>query len=264
MKKVVVIPSSQGCLGKNVGCEDGGFEVCNEANVSFEIAKVSDEDFGETTEMISELSGDVFVGGDHSVTYGLFKKSGCDSLIIFDAHADCVNDFSPPTHEDFVRVLVEEGHVDASKILIVGLRNVDPIEKKYLSEKGIKHVYWGEVGCDSEKKQVFCSDPANSKIPSDFSNQEFADLHEQIKSFLEDKKKVYLSVDIDALNGEKYVGTGYPEKEGFSLDQLKEFVKGVINSGKVVRSDLVEINPSKDKDGLTVGAGGELLKVLVG
>jgi len=236
MKKVVVIPSSQGCLGKNVGCEDGGFEVCNEANVSFEIAKVSDEDFGETTEMISELYGDVFVGGDHSVTYGLFKKGGCDSLIIFDAHADCVNNFSPPTHEDFVRVLIEEGHVDASKILIVGLRNVDPIEKKYLNEKGIKHVYWGEVGCN---------------------------LHTVINDFLKDKKKVYLSVDIDALDGEKYVGTGYPEKEGFSLDQLKEFVKDVLATGKVVRSDLVEINPHKDKNGETVRAGSEILMELV-
>jgi arginase family enzyme len=237
MKNVIVIPSSQGCLGKNVGCEDGGIEVCSEANISYEIAKVSDSDFGETTEMIASLKGDVFVGGDHSITYGLFKKSGCDSLIIFDAHADCVNNFSPPTHEDFVRVLIEEGRVKAENIFIIGLRNVDPIEKEYLKEKGIKHVYWGEVGCD---------------------------LHTLIQDFIVGSEKVYLSVDIDALNGEKYVGTGYPEKEGFELDQLKEFVKDVVRSGKVVRSDLVEINPSKDKDGETVKAGSEILKVLAG
>ena len=147
-KKVVVIPSSQGCLGKNVECEDGGKAICDEAGIDYSMAEVSDSDFGETTEMIADLEGDVFVGGDHSVTYGLYKKSGCDSLIIFDAHADCVNDFSPPTHEDFVRVLIEEGHVKAENIFIIGLRNVDPIEKEYLKDKKIKHHYWGEVGCE--------------------------------------------------------------------------------------------------------------------
>ena len=35
-----------------------------------------------------------FVGGDHSITYPLFKNSDADGLIIFDAHADCVNNFS--------------------------------------------------------------------------------------------------------------------------------------------------------------------------
>ncbi len=243
-KKVIVIPSSQGCLGKNVGCEDGGKAVCEEAGVEFEVAEVSDSDFGETTEMIAGLDGDVFVGGDHSVTYGTFKSSGCDSLIIFDAHADCVNNFSPPTHEDFVRVLIEEGHVDPSNVFIVGLRNVDPIEKEYLKEKGIKHHYWGE------------------EMASPLSEDNGTGILAVIRDFLEGCEKVYLSVDIDALDGEKYVGTGYPEKEGFSLDQLKEFVKDVLRSGKVVRSDLVEVNPSKDKDGETVKAGGELLKIL--
>lgn len=255
-KKIIIIPSSQGCLGKNVGCEDGGKAVCKAAGVSYDVAEVSDVDFVETTKKIEKLNGDVFVGGDHSITYGLFKNSGCDSLIIFDAHADCVNDFSPPTHEDFVRVLIEEGHVDPVNIFIVGLRNVDPIEKEYLKDNKIKHHYWGEVGCDSEKNQDFCSDSPNS------NTEEFVDLHTVIRDFLKDKERVYLSVDIDALDGEEYVGTGYPEKEGFSLDQLKEFVKDVLTSNKVVRSDLVEVNPSKDKDGETVKAGAEILKIL--
>ena len=233
--KVVVVTSSQGCLGKNVGCEAGGKAVCDVAGVEYNVAEIPKDDFVEVNKKIERLEGDVFVGGDHSITYGLFKGSGADSLIIFDAHADCVNNFSPPTHEDFVRVLVEEGHVDASNVLIVGLRNVDPIEKKYLADKGIKYVYWGEVGCD---------------------------LREEIKSFLQDVDRVYLSVDIDALDGEKYVGTGYPEKGGFELDALLELIKGVVDSKKVVRSDLVEVNPEKDVDGLTVGAGAEMLKVL--
>ena len=36
-----------------------------------------------------------------------------------------------------------------------------------------------------------------------------------------------------------------------------------MKSGKVIRSDLVEINPSLDKNNLTVNAGSEILKVIL-
>ena len=38
----------------------------------------------------------------------------------------------------------------------------------------------------------------------------------------------------------------------------------VHQSGKVIRSDLVEINPSLDKNNLTVNAGSEILRVILG
>ena len=235
MKKIIVIPSSQGCLGKNIGCEDGGIEVCKMAGIKFEIAEISESDFIETTKKLEKLEGDIFVGGDHSITYPLFKNSKADGLIIFDAHADCVNNFSPPTHEDFVRVLIEEKIISPDKILIIGLRNVDPIEKEYLKDKKINHLYMNEINDNLNKK---------------------------ISEFLQKLDNVYLSIDIDSLDGEKYVGTGYPEKDGFDLEQLKESIKNIMKSGKVIRSDLVEINPSLDKNNLTVNAGSEILKEL--
>jgi len=233
---IVVIPSSQGSLGKNIGCELAGQAILKNTNIDHTTTEIPSSNFIDTTKTISNLSGNIFIGGDHSITYPLFKSSKADSLIIFDAHADCVNNFSPPTHEDFVRVLVEENHIRPENILIIGLRNVDPIEKEYLKTKQIQHVYWGEVGCN---------------------------LHELIKDFTKDKKKIYLSIDIDALDGDIYKGTGYPEKGGFSLDQLKEFIKDVLATNKVIRSDLVEINPKKDKDNITVNAGKEILNLLI-
>ena len=89
-------------------------------------------------------------------------------------------------------------------------------------------------------------------------------LNKKINEFLQKLDNVYLSIDIDSLDGEKYVGTGYPEKDGFDLDQLKRFIKNIMKSGKVIRSDLVEINPSLDKNNLTVNAGSEILKVILG
>ena len=235
-KKIIVIPSSQGCLGKNVGCEDGGIEVCSEANISYDIAKVSDSDFGETTEMIEKLEGDIFVGGDHSITYPLFKNSEADGLIIFDAHADCVNNFSPPTHEDFVRVLVEEKIVVPENILIIGLRNVDNIEQEFLDDKKIN--YLNMADCSVEN------------------------VLEKIESFLKKVEKVYLSVDIDVLDDKIISATGYPEKDGMQVEELLRHIKQIKDSNKVIRSDFVEYNPLKDEEKRELEICKEIVKSL--
>ena len=179
---------------------------------------------------LEDLDGDVFVGGDHSITYGLVKgfikknenKDKKIGLIVFDAHPDCVNNFSPPTHEDFIRVLVEEGVVDAENVLLVGLRKLDDIEKKFLDSRGVQYVYWG-----SEVSGV-------------------------LKGFVAQMDKIYLSVDIDVLSFKEAPGTGYVEEGGFSLDELIGHLKIVVESGRVGRVDLVEVNPSLDKNGKTV------------
>jgi len=81
--KVIVVPSNQGSLGKNKGCEVGGEAVCKAAKVDYEVAKLIESDFIETTKKIENLEGDVFVGGDHSITYGLFKKTISSPTLTF-------------------------------------------------------------------------------------------------------------------------------------------------------------------------------------
>ncbi|GAG19205.1 unnamed protein product, partial [marine sediment metagenome] len=78
----------------------------------------------------------IIIGGDHSITYACFKafskKFQNPGLIIFDAHPDLVNDFSPPTHEDFLRVLIKEGHLKKENIVLVGTRNWHSNEQEFL------------------------------------------------------------------------------------------------------------------------------------
>ena len=68
----------------------------------------------------------VFLGGDHSVSYPIVRafldnvqssgKEPC--LIVFDAHPDCMKPMKEPTHEEWLRALVEEGFPSENILLV--------------------------------------------------------------------------------------------------------------------------------------------------
>ncbi len=69
-----------------------------------------------------------------------------DSLfIIFDAHPDLMEDFIPPTHEAYLRALIDEGVIEAEQVIIIGVRNSDKQEDNYISEKKIKSYTMKEI-----------------------------------------------------------------------------------------------------------------------
>ena len=150
----VKVPAING-LGRTKGCErapeaiikaldeiwsnESGKEI-NIKNFKIEEIKINNSDIKESNKTLYNEAKKIFeenkknkkiifLGGDHSITYSLFlafkKKFQNKSLgiLIFDAHADCVNNFKPPTNEDWLRVLIEEGF-PATNVILVGARNV--------------------------------------------------------------------------------------------------------------------------------------------
>ena len=84
----------------------------------------------------------VFLGGDHSISYSTGKAffDYCESqgkkscLIVFDAHADLMPPMKEPTHEEWLRKLIEEGF-PTEDILLVGVRNMWKDELIFLKKK---------------------------------------------------------------------------------------------------------------------------------
>ena len=235
--KFVAVKSCQGSLGKNKGTELAPDLVLKGINKSD--LNIPNNDIIKTAEILEKADGDFFVGGDHSITYGLFKgfvkKFKNSGLIVFDAHPDCVNNFSPPTHEDFIRVLVEENVVKPENIVLVGLRKVHFIEREFIKNNKIKCIYMKEI--ISEENVI-----------------------EQIKDFVRNLEAFYLSIDIDVLDPKFVPGTGYPEKKGFDLRSLLVILEGIKNMN-IKRADLVEVNPLKDKNSITLNSAKQILKV---
>src|SRR3989344_6347135 len=120
--KIVKVFSSQGSLGKNIGCEKAPDFILNELKkinhkiIDVSEVKINKNNIDETNKNIEKKEGDIFLGGDHSITYSLFKgfakKNENYGLLIFDAHPDCALYIKSVSHEDFVRKLVDEGILD--------------------------------------------------------------------------------------------------------------------------------------------------------
>lgn len=235
--RVVKVNSSQGSLGKNEGCEKAPNLICDKG----ESVKVVRNNIEKTNENIYNFVNimDVIIGGDHSITYSCFKKFSKyfknPGLLIFDAHPDCMHNFKPPSHEDFVRVLIEEGLVKKENVILVGLRQCDKLEKEFLDKNKIKCYYMDKL-------------------------EDIEDMCDGIMEICKDFDGVYLSIDIDVVDPAFAPGTGYIEPEGLSTRELFYFLRRLMKLGNIKMIDLVEINPEKDINYMTLNIGKKILK----
>ena len=257
--KLIKIPAING-LGKTEGCEkapekvishlkefylneDGMLPLFDIENAEVEktnIEKTNENIYNKIKNSVNEAEQIVVLGGDHSITYSCFKafSESFDNagIVIFDAHPDCVNNFKPPTHEDYLRVLVEEGKVKKENIILVGLRNWHKEEYKFLKDNQIKFFNMKEI-----------------------ANETIHETSESVMVAARNFDALYISVDIDAVDPAFAPGTGYREPGGFTSRELLYFLKRLklLKNLKVI--DLVEINPDKDINETTIKLGAKIL-----
>ena len=123
-------------MGKTNGCELAPVEVIkslrkigsNEKGKEIDVDKINLEEihvdlnnleeanyliFKNAREAFERNKKVFFIGGDHSISYSIgraFEKIEENPLlIVFDAHADCIEPGKEPTHEEWLRGLVEKG-----------------------------------------------------------------------------------------------------------------------------------------------------------
>lgn len=189
----------------------------------------------------------IFLGGDHSVSFSLTRaflnycqkegKNPC--LIIFDAHPDCMVpvDKNAPTHEEWLRGIIDAGF-PAKNVLLVGVRNSYVDELNFIHENKIRLVKMDSI------------------------TENIADVCEIIMEFA-DRKELYLSLDIDAVDSAFAPGTGYPESGGLTSRQLLYVLQRMNKMKNLKAVDIVEINPSKDINNSTVKLGAKILGELL-
>jgi len=208
--ELLKVPFSAGGLGKTKGTEKAPTAVVEELDKIFlsedGVAPVFDIVDVEVDNANIEMSqaniakavenapdNSIMVGGDHSITYPAFKafskKHPGAGLIVFDAHPDVQEDFSPPTHEDYLRVLISKGHLKPENIILIGLRAWSKEEKAFLYEKRIKQFHMHNM------------------------QEDYFDL---IMEHARQWPAFYLSVDIDAVDPSMAPGTGYREPGGIT------------------------------------------------
>jgi len=185
----------------------------------------------------------IFLGGDHSISYSIGKSflQNCREnreepcLIVFDSHPDCMPVLKEPSHEEWLRALIEEGF-PAENILLIGIRNSDEIELKYIKEKKIRVISINNLNNDIE---------GVTDAITEFSKG----------------RALYVSFDIDVVDPVFAPSTGYCEIGGLSSRQAVYIMSrlSLVKNLKIL--DIVEINSEQDlkKERITIKLGAKIL-----
>ena len=256
--KLIKIPFAGGGLGKAESAEKAPDKIVeqmhdlflNESglNPKFEIdeVKVDNSNIDNTNKAIFDKISSlkekaIILGGDHSITYACFKAFAKNNpgagLVIFDAHPDLEVGLDTPTQEDYTRLLIKEGILDAKKLMLVGTRNMHGYEKEFIKANNIRYF--------------------------DMKKISQAGVHEICDSIMEEANKwpaVYLSIDIDAVDPAFAPGTGYREPGGLTSRELIYMLQRLKILRNLKMIDLVEIAPDKDFGDITSKLGAKIVK----
>jgi agmatinase len=72
-------------------------------------------------------------------------------------------------------------------------------------------------------------------------------------------ERIYVTLDVDALDPGIAPGTGTPDPGGLSYTEVHELLQGIARKGHVVGFDLVEVNPWFDPTGATALTAAQLI-----
>jgi agmatinase len=160
------------------------------------------------------------IGGEHSITPGAirpFAAAHPDLVVLqFDAHADLRDGYLGEhySHASAMRRVLDHQHVT---LVSVGIRAISAGEAAYLeANRNRIHMHWGK-------------DQARWDI-------------EEIVAPLRDRP-VYVTFDIDALDGGIMPATGTPTPGGMQYLQALAILKRAAEVGRIVGADLVELAP---------------------
>ncbi|MEK6835506.1 MAG: arginase family protein [Nanoarchaeota archaeon] len=241
--KLVKIPYSQG-TDVNKGCEKAPDEIIKQLNDIWSNENFQDSKYEIIDSNLEELKdGDIFIGGDHSISYYIFKKflsnKSNPGIIIFDAHPDLYQHFNTPMHEDWLYFLIEEKLIKPENVILIGIRNPDVKEVGFIKDYKIKYF---------TTRQLFNNLQNHCDTIMELARN-FSDL--------------YISIDIDVLDPAFAPGTGYIEPAGLSTRELIYLLQRIKLLKNIRKYDLVEVNPDKDFNLITCKTAAKIIKELI-
>ncbi|MDJ0629349.1 MAG: arginase family protein [Rhodobacter sp.] len=166
----------------------------------------------------------VILGGDHSITYSTVPDP-CEALVHLDAHCDLAPLVTGHCHHhgNVLTRLLSENRV--GEVHHFGLRDTSG---------------WDTVDAGTFGKSV-------------------GDLERPDWTAGIDGKEVFVSLDVDVLDPGILPGTGTPVIGGLTLRQLCQALSQIIRCTRPVGLDLVELCPTRDRDGLSARVAIEAL-----
>ena len=171
------------------------------------------------------------LGGDHAVTYPLVaaiaEKHGPVSILHFDAHPDLYHDFegNPRSHASPFARIMEAGH--AKRLVQIGIRTLT------------RHCQEQAARFDVEV------------LPMPTFNALSAPVLDG---------PLYISIDLDGIDPAEAPGVAHPEPGGLTVREVLAVLSR--QTARIVGADIVELNPSRDINGVTAILAAKLVREL--
>lgn len=186
----------------------------------------------ELSHLLATEERPLVLGGDHSITHPILRAVHARyprlAVLQIDAHPDLYEDFdgNPRSHASpFARVM-EEGLVH--RLVQIGIRATTRHQREQAARYGI---------------EVF----------------EMKELPDRMRLIFEEP--VYVSIDLDGLDPAFAPGVSHREPGGLTTRQVLAILHML--DGVVIGADIVELNPDRDRDGVTAAVAAKLAKELI-
>lgn len=224
-----------------------------------EIAQTNKKLFLAITYALQEQYFPVILGGDHSIAMGSIAATletySSIGVIWVDAHGDFNDETITPSgniHGMPLSALCGYGpdsllpfckkRVDPSHVVILGARDLDPLEKNKLQNTNVTIFSMQQIqaqGIEPIIREAICIAGNGTK-------------------------GIHLSFDMDALDPSWIPGVGTPVAGGLTIKESQIICQKLVQSGKLIAIDIVETNPLLDKDNITAQAAARIICTCLG
>ena len=163
----------------------------------------------------------VLLGGEHSITIGavqaLTEIHPDLSVLYLDAHADMRDSFMGTRwgHASVARRISE-----LCPLALIGVRSISAEERAFVEGQGIPVQYWNSGSSSSLDSAI--------ALASDHLTD-----------------KMYISIDLDALDPSIMADVGTPEPGGMLWHEILALLHAASHRSSIVGFDVVELNPSQ-------------------
>jgi agmatinase len=190
------------------------------------------KDFGEISQKFIEIRKEnkipFMLSRGHLPSFYATKNLKKEKLIVFDAHADCKNEyideiivFDADKNKDekkfngstWLRRLLENSKIE---VLLIGLRSFDEEEISFLKDKGVK--FFTSLEIIRKKVEVL----------------------NEIDRFTKDSE-IYISLDLDVFDPSILPATDYPEPGGLTYFDFVDIIESI--KGKLIGADVCCLKP---------------------
>ena len=184
-----------------------------------------------------------FIGGDHSTTipilWGIDKAlEEPFGIIHIDAHLDLCDEMGGDhlSHGSTERRALELKNIsDTESIYFLGIRSAESQEVKFIQENKLNILGAREIRQLGVEKVL-----------------------EKVKEKMARFQKVYITIDIDALDPAYAPGTGTPQFGGLDSRELLDLLYGLFEL-PVIGFDLVEVAPNLEESKIALFAGRKII-----